>query len=114
MLLTVVGSSRPCRNSLEGLGQRGPPPADRDRGRRAFESVVNQSDFKLECLHEAHMGDGSLLTQVVLVLGASVSLISVSFVRGVLLLHGSTRFRTAPHCGVFSVFVMTVVLGAAF
>ena len=111
MLLTVVGSSRPCRNSLEGLGQLGPP---RDRGRRAFESVVNQSDFKLECLHEAHMGDGSLLTQVVLVLGASVSLISVSFVRGVLLLHGSTRFRTAPHCGVFSVFVMTVVLGAAF
>lgn len=60
------------------------------------------------------MGDGSLLTQVVLVLGASVSLISVSFVRGVLLLHGSTRFRTAPHCGVFSVFVMTVVPGAAF
>jgi len=27
-------------------------------------------------------------------------------VRGVLLLHGSTRFRTAPHCGVFSVFLI--------
>jgi hypothetical protein len=52
------------------------------------------------------MGDGSLLTQVVLVLGASVSLISVNFVRGVLLLHGSTRSRTAPHCGVFSVFLI--------
>ena len=57
------------------------------------------------------MGDGSLLTQVVLVLGASVLLVCACFVRGVHLLHGSTRFRTAPHCGVFSVFVMTVVPG---
>jgi len=54
------------------------------------------------------MGDGSFLTQVVLVLGPSVSLICVSFVRGVLLLHGSTRSRTAPHCGVFSFFVLVV------
>ena len=48
MRLTVVGSSRPCRNSRESLEQSAPRPAHlaHDQSKHVFESVVNQSDIE--------------------------------------------------------------------